>query len=109
MSNTKNVLMIAVLSAGILAALTGTGISAVSTAFAEEDECNDNRDFNCNEETQKVHQENNCKVVNENENEDKSDNNVNEGSDNGEINCWNFAQNPENGDAIVDEFPPGPP
>jgi len=108
MSTTKNVLMLALLSAGILAALTGTGISLPSAAFAE-DECNDNRDFNCNEETQKVHQENNCKIVNENENDDKSDNNVNEGSDNGEINCWNFAQNPQDGDATVDEFPPGPP
>ena len=108
MSNTRNVLMIALLSAGILAALTGTGLSIVSTVFAE-DECNDNRDFNCNEEAQKVHQENNCKIVNQNENEDKSDNNENQGNTNGDINCWSFAQNPQDGDAIVDEFPPGPP
>jgi hypothetical protein len=109
MSNTKNVLMLAVLSAGILTALTGTGISVLSPAFAEDDECNDNRDFNCNEENQKVHQETNCKIVNEIENEDGSDNNSNGGNGNGDITCWNFAQNPQDGDAIIDEFPPGPP
>jgi hypothetical protein len=109
MLNTKNVLMLAVLSAGILTALTGTGISVLSPAFAEDGECNDNRDFNCNEENQKVHQETNCKIVNEIENEDGSDDNSNGGNGNGDITCWNFAQNPQDGDAIIDEFPPGPP
>jgi len=109
MFNTKNVLMLAVLSAGVLTALTGTGISVLSPAFAEDDECNDNDDFNCNEETQKVHQETNCKIVNEIENEDGSDGNSNGGNGEGDITCWNFAQNPQDGDAIVDEFPPGPP
>ena len=101
--------MLAVLSAGILTALTGTGMSVLSPAFAEDDECNDNGDNNCNEETQKVHQETNCKIVNEIENEDGSDDNSNGGNGEGDITCWNFAQNPQDGDAIVDEFPPGPP
>jgi hypothetical protein len=109
MLKTKSVLMLAVLSAGILTAITGTGMSILSPAFAEDDECNDNGDNNCNEETQKVHQETNCKIVNEIENEDGSDDNSNGGNGNGDITCWNFAQNPQDGDAIVDEFPPGPP
>jgi len=95
--------MLVVLSAGLLTALTGTAMSQTQSVFADdEDECNDNHDNNCNEENQKVHQENNCKNINENENKDKSDNNVNEGSSNAPINCWNFAQNPEDGSAIVD-------
>jgi hypothetical protein len=109
MLKTKSMLMLAVLSAGILTAITGTGMSILSPAFAEDDECNDNGDNNCNEETQKVHQETNCKIVNEIENEDGSDDNSNGGNGNGDITCWNFAQNPQDGDAIVDEFPPGPP
>jgi hypothetical protein len=105
MLNTKNVLMLVVLSAGLLTALTGTAVSQVQPSFADKDEeeCNDNGDFNCNEETQKVHQENNCKIVNEIKNDDKSDDNSNGGNGNGDITCWNFAQNPEDGDAIVDE------
>ncbi len=103
MATTKNVLMLVVLSAGLLTALTGTAMSQTQSVFADdEDECNDNRDNNCNEETQKVHQETNCKIVNENENKDESNGNTNEGSSNGPITCWNFAQNPEDGSAIVD-------
>jgi hypothetical protein len=104
--------MLVVLSAGLLTVLTGTGISQVQPAFADkDDECKDNDDNNCNKETQKIHLENNCKIVNENENDDKSDGNLNGGNGNGDIICINFAQNPENGDAIVvfDLFPPNPP
>lgn len=105
MLNTKNVLMLAVLSAGLLTVLTGSAVSQVQPAFADKDEdkCEDNGDFNCNEENQKVHQENNCKIVNEIKNDDGSDDNTNGGNGNGDITCWNFAQNPEGGDAIVDE------
>jgi hypothetical protein len=104
MLNTKNVLMLVVLSAGLLTALTGTAISQVQQAFADdEDECNDNGNDNCNEENQIVHQENNCKIVNDIENDDGSDNNSNEDNGNGDITCWNFAQNPQSGDAILDE------
>ncbi len=104
MLNTKNVLMLVVLSAGMLTVLTGTAISQVQPAFADdEDECNDNGNDNCNEENQIIHQENNCKIVNDIENDDDSDNNSNGDNGNGDITCWNFAQNPESGDAILDE------
>ena len=36
--------MLVVLSAGILTALTGTGISQVAPAFADKEECEDNDD-----------------------------------------------------------------
>lgn len=105
MLNTKNVLILVVLSTGLLTVLTATAVSQVQPAFADkdEDECEDNDDFNCNEENQKVHQENNCKIVNEIKNKDKSDDDTNGGNGNGDITCWNFAQNPEDGAAIVDE------
>jgi len=75
----------------------------------QDKECEDNRDNNCNEETQKVHQEINCKVDGEIENGDKSDRNTMSLSSTGTLNCLNFAQNPE-GEALVDfdEFPPDP-
>ena len=57
--------MFAVLSIGILIALTGTGISQVAPAFADKEECEDNDDNNCNERTHTIIQENNCKSVNE--------------------------------------------
>ena len=104
MLNTKNVLMLVVLSAGLLTVLTGTAISQVQPAFADdEDECKDNGNDNCNEENQIIHQENNCKIVNDIENDDDSDDNSNGNNGNGDITCWNFAQNPAGGDAILDE------
>ena len=111
MLNTKYKLMFVFLSAGLLTVLTGTAISEVQPAFAAKEECEDNENNNCNKETQKIHLENNCKIVNEIENDDKSDGNSNGGNGNGDIICINFAQNPENGDAIVvlDLFPPNPP
>jgi hypothetical protein len=102
MLNTKNVLMLVVLSAGLLTALTGTGVSVLAPAFADEDDCEDNGRNSCNEETQKIEQENNCKIVNEIENDDGSDSNSNRDVGTGDIDCWNFAQNPEDGSAIVD-------
>jgi hypothetical protein len=95
MLNTKHVLMLVVLSAGMLTGLTGTGVSQPQTAFADEEErvCEDNNNNNCNDVKQKIYQENKCKIVNENENEDRSDhnnNNINTGEQ--EFNCWNDAQ-----------------
>ena len=96
--------MLVVLSGGLLTVLTGTAVSQIQPAFADDDEeCEDNGDNNCNEETQKIHQENNCKVDGEIENGDKSDGNDMALSSTGTITCWNLAQNPENGDAIIDE------
>lgn len=61
MLNTKYMLMLVVLSAGLLTMLTGTAISQVQPSFADkDDECEDNEDNICNEETQKIHLENNC-------------------------------------------------
>jgi hypothetical protein len=87
MLNTKNVLMLVILSAGLLTALTGSEVSYVAPLFAEEDECEDNGDFNCNEETQKITQENNCKVNSEIKNGDKSDENFMDLSSDGVITC----------------------
>jgi hypothetical protein len=48
--------MLVVLSAGLLTVLTGTAISQIQPAFADdEDECNDNGDDNCNVENQRIH------------------------------------------------------
>jgi hypothetical protein len=87
MLKTKNVLMLVILSAGLLTASTGTEVSYVAPLFAEEDECKDNGDFNCNEETQKIIQENNCKVNSEIKNGDKSDENFMDLSSDGVITC----------------------
>ena len=109
MLNTKNVLMLVILSAGLLTLLAGTAVSQIQPAFAEEDEeYEDNGDNNCNEDTQRIHQENDCKVDGEIENGDKSDENSMSLSSTGTITCWNLAQNPEGGDAVLDEdvFPP---
>ena len=95
--------MLVVLSAGLMTALTGAGASVLTPAFAIDDDCEDNGDDSCTEENQRVHQENDCRIVNENENDDDSDSNTNEGGNgNGDINCWNFAQNPDDGIALVD-------
>lgn len=81
--------MLVILSAGLLTVITGTGVSNVTPVFADEDDCEDNGDFNCNEETQKIHQETNCKVVGEIENGDKSDGNEMALSSSGDITCSN--------------------
>ena len=103
-------LMLVVLSAGLITVLTGTAVSQTQPVFADDDEeCEDNRDNNCNEETQKVHQEIKCKVDGEIENGDKSDGNTMTLSSTGTLNCLNLAQNPE-GEALLDldAFPPDP-
>ena len=105
MFETKNVLMLVILSTGLLTAVTGTGVSMLTPAFAIDDDCEENGDDSCQEENQKVHQENNCKIVNESENEDKSDDNSATNDNSGDITCWNFAQNPDDGTAIVDDDP----
>src|ERR1044071_130648 len=65
MLNTKSVLMLVVLSAGMLTVLTGTGVSQVAPAFADKEECNDNGDRNCNETNHSIKQDNDCKAKNE--------------------------------------------
>lgn len=104
MLKTKNVLMLVLMSAGLLAVLTGTAVSQTQPAFADdEDECEDNGDFSCNEETQKTVLENDCKIVNKLENDDRSDENSNGNIDNAKIICSNALNLGGNG--IVDEDP----
>ena len=59
--NSKNVLMLVVLSAGMLTALTATTIQA-TPAFAAKDECEKNDDHNCNNRSIDIVQKNDCKV-----------------------------------------------
>ena len=77
MLNTRNVLMLVVLSAGMLTGLTATGMSLGQTAFASEDK------------NQKIDQENHCKVEIENKHGNHNEQNENENN----LNCQNLAQN----------------
>ncbi|ERR1044071_398034 len=97
MLNTKSVLMLVVLSAGMLTVLTGTGVSQVAPAFADKDECEDNDDNNCNVTNHKIIQENNCKVVNEFEKIGSMNNPTN----NNQFICSNVLVSPANGDDNV--------
>ncbi len=84
----------------MLTALTATVISQLEPAFADKKKCEDNSDNSCNDETQKVEQENNCKI--ENENKDNSDHNANSN----ELICTNLAVNPgHDGDLLVSSIP----
>ena len=56
-------LMFVALSLGILAALTGTGISQIAPAFADKEDCEDNDDNNCNERNKKNQQTNDCPII----------------------------------------------
>jgi hypothetical protein len=86
--------MLAVLSAGTLTALTGTGMSQAQTAFANTEDCEKNNDNNCNDDRQQyVEQENNCKI--ENENKDHSDSNTNTIGEQ-LLNCQNVAGGRDN-------------
>ena len=65
MFGTKNVLMLVILSAGLLTAITSTGTSLIAPAFAETEDCEDNDDDNCNttkDRAQEITQINNCSV-----------------------------------------------
>jgi len=97
MLNTKSVLMLVVLSAGMLTVLTGTGVSQVAPAFADKDECEDNDDNNCNVTNHKIIQENNCKAVNEFEKIGSMNNPTN----NNQFICSNVLVSPANGDDNV--------
>src|ERR1041384_4757208 len=97
MFNTKNILMLVVLSTGILTVLTGTGISQVAPAFADKGECEDNDDNNCNDTTHRINQEDNCKVKNENEHIGSMGSPTN----NNNFSCDNTLTSPANGDDDV--------
>ena len=86
--------MLAVLSIGILTALTATGMPQAQPVFAEDDdECNDNDDKNCNEK--EIEQTNNCRIE-----VDNSNNNQGLSQNNAVLDtfCDNFAANPDDVD-----------
>jgi hypothetical protein len=88
------VLMLVALSAGMLTALTGTGMSQTQTAFAETDDCEKNNNDNCNDlRSQYVEQKNDCKIENENK-DHSSDNTINPGTQT--LNCQNVAGGRDN-------------
>jgi hypothetical protein len=89
--------MFAVLSIGILTALTGTGISQVAPAFADKEECEDNDDNNCNERTHTITQDDACKA----ENEYKHIGTMADAENNNQFTCDNFLESPANGDDNV--------
>jgi len=86
--------MFVALSLGILTALTGTGISQVAPAFADEEECEDNDDNNCNERTHLIKQDDDCKAKNEYEKIGSMGNN----QPNNDFTCDNDLTNTANGD-----------
>jgi hypothetical protein len=89
--------MFAVLSIGILTALTGTGISQVAPAFADKEECEDNDDNNCNERTHEIKQDNSCKA----ENEYEKIGSIGSTTNNNQFVCANVLTSPANGDDNV--------
>jgi hypothetical protein len=91
--------MLVVLSAGILTALTGTGLSQVAPAFADKEECEDNDDNNCNERTHKIKQDDDCKAKNEYEKIGSMGSTTN----NNDFVCTNILTSPANGDDDVFE------
>ena len=92
--NTKNVLMLVVLSAGISTALMGTGVSQVAPAYADKDECEDNDDNNCNQRTHIIKQSEDCEAKNEFEKIGSMGN----AGDNNQFVCTNILTSPANGD-----------
>ena len=77
--------MLVVLSAGMLTALTATGVSLGQTAFASERGSYDKY----KDKDQKIDQENHCKIVIENRHGNHNEQNDNENN----LNCQNLAQN----------------
>ncbi len=76
--NSKNLILLVVLSAGMLTALTATTIAFATPVFASKKHCEDNGDNNCNSthNTQKIKAKNECEI--ENYNKDHSKDNSNE-------------------------------
>ena len=95
--NTKNVLMLVMLSAGMLTGLTATMIQA-APVYADTKDCKDNDDHNCNtsERDLKIKQENNCKVENGGGNANGGDGGSGSGNDNA-FECTNEVLQPNTG------------
>lgn len=83
-------LMLAVLSIGMLTALTATGMPQAQPVFAEKEECEDNDDKNCNKK--EIEQTNDCRIVVDNSNNDAGTSENNAALT---TSCSNFAANPD--------------
>ncbi|HEY6950551.1 MAG TPA: hypothetical protein VI146_08060 [Nitrososphaeraceae archaeon] len=112
--NTKNVFMLAVLSAVMLTGLAATTIQA-TPAFASKDECEKNSDNNCNEikdRGQSITQENHCYVEdNSGRGGDTGDNSGDGGSGSGgsnsnDFSCDNSVDRPNTGNDAFNELIP---
>ena len=111
--NTKNVLMLVMLSSGLLTGLAATTIQA-TPVFAEKDECEKNSDNNCNQikdRGQSITQENDCYVKdNSGRGGDTGDNSGNGGSGSGGSNsndftCINDITEPNTGNDAFNSLP----
>src|SRR6476660_5230248 len=96
--NTKNVLMLVMLSAGMLTGLTATMIQA-APVYADTEDCKNNDNHNCNtsERDLKIKQEGECKVENGGGNANGGDGGSGSGNDN-EFTCINDVTQPNTGD-----------
>jgi hypothetical protein len=93
MLKTKNLFMLVVLSTGLLTALGGTMMTQATPVFAEEDECEDNDDKNCNKK--EIEQTNECGITVDNSNNAQGLSENNAGLT---TSCSNFAANPDDVD-----------
>jgi len=114
--NTKNVLMLVMLSAGMLTGLTATMIQA-TPVYADTEDCKNNDNHNCNtsERDLKIKQEGDCKVENGGGNanggdaKDDSGDGGDGGSGSGNSNnffCANEVDEPNTGDNAFNGLPP---
>ena len=110
--NTKNVFMLAVLSAVMLTGLAATTIQA-TPVFAQKDECEKNSDNNCNQikdRGQSITQENQCHVNdNSGRGGDTGDDSGNGGDGSGgdnsnDFSCLNSVTAPNTGDDSFNGF-----
>jgi hypothetical protein len=104
MFETKNLLMLVILSGGILTGLTGTMIQA-APVYADTEDCEDNDDENCNttdDRAQKITQENNCRVEDGSGSADGDDGGAggSTGGNDNRFECTNNLVEPNTGDAF---------
>jgi hypothetical protein len=104
MFETKNLLMLVILSGGILTGLTGTMIQA-APVYADTEDCEDNDDENCNttdDRAQKITQENNCRVEDGSGSADGGDGGAggSTGNNDNRFECTNNLVEPNTGDAF---------
>jgi hypothetical protein len=114
MFQTKNLLMLVILSGGILTGLTGTMIQA-APVYADTDDCEDNDDDNCNrnnDRAQEITQENNCRADSGSANGGSADSGSanggaggNTGQDDNRFVCTNTLLDPNTGNDAFNEVP----